>query len=218
MEQDKFVINIGRQLGSGGKAVGEMVARKLGVRVYDKQLINLAAEQSGLCPELFEKFDEKETHRKLSALISYLRSPFAGSDAAAENVLSNEALFKIQSDVIRDLAARESCVFVGRCADYILRDHPRCLNVFIAASHADRCARLCRQQDIAPSEAEARMQRTDARRASYYNYYSSGRWGEAATYHLCVDSSALGIEGTADLVLEFAARKLGVRPVADPGI
>lgn len=210
--QDKFVINIGRQLGSGGKAVAQIVAQRLGVNVYDKQLINLAAEQSGLCPEWFERADEKASKGMLSTLIGYLRAPFAGDDSRITDVLSNDALFKFQSDVIRDLAARESCVFVGRCADYILRDHPRSVNIFIAGDRRDRRDRLCLQQGITPAEAETLMDKTDDKRASYYNYYSSGTWGEAATYHLSVDSSVLGIDGTADLVLEFVARKLGVRP------
>ena len=111
----------------GGKAVGEAVARRLGIGVYDKQLINLAAEQSGLCPEVFERVDEKESRNLFSTLVAYLRSPFVGSEYAGSNVLSNDALFKIQSDVIRDIAARESCVFVGRCADYILRAGGECL-------------------------------------------------------------------------------------------
>lgn len=134
--KDKFVINIGRQLGSGGKAVGEAVAARLGIGVYDKQLINLAAEQSGICPEIFEKADEKESRNLFATFIGYLRSPFVGSEYSGSNVLSSDALFKIQSDVIRDLASRESCVFVGRCADYILRDHPRTVNIFIAAGRA----------------------------------------------------------------------------------
>ena len=189
MEQDKFVINIGRQLGSGGKAVGEALGRRLGVHVYDKQLINLAAEQSGLCTELFEQADEKKSRSLFSSLIGYL-------------------LFKIQSDVIRDIASRESCIFVGRCADYILRDHPRAVNVFVTGAPEDRVRRLCEQENVTPEEAEAQMERTDARRASYYDYFSSGKWGEAATYHLCIDSSVLGIEGTADFIREFAERKL----------
>lgn len=115
MEQDKFVINIGRQLGSGGKAVGEALGRRLGVHVYDKQLINLAAEQSGLCTELFEQADEKKSRSLFSSLIGYLRMPFASEEGSVTDVLSSEALFKIQSDVIRDIASRESCIFVGRC-------------------------------------------------------------------------------------------------------
>ena len=198
--KDKFVINIGRQLGSGGKAVGEAVAARLGIGVYDKQLINLAAEQSGICPEIFEKADEKESRNLFATFIGYLRSPFVGSEYSGSNVLSSDALFKIQSDVIRDLASRESCVFVGRCADYILRDHPRTVNIFIAAGRAERIERLCR------------LHRTDARRAAYYNYYSSGTWGMAETYDLCIDSSVLGIDGTTGFVLEFVERKLGVKP------
>ena len=110
MEQDKFVINIGRQLGSGGKAVGEALGRRLGVHVYDKQLINLAAEQSGLCTELFEQADEKKSRSLFSSLIGYLRMPFGGDECGMTDVLSSEALFKIQSDVIRDIASRESCI------------------------------------------------------------------------------------------------------------
>ena len=211
MEQDKFVINIGRQLGSGGKAVGEALGRRLGVHVYDKQLINLAAEQSGLCTELFEQADEKKSRSLFSSLIGYLRMPFGGDECGMTDVLSSEALFKIQSDVIRDIASRESCIFVGRCADYILRENPRCVNVFLTADDADRIGRIRRRQGCTAEEARAMMERVDARRASYYNYYSSRTWGEAATYHLCVSTSPLGDEGTADFILEFAARKLNMK-------
>lgn len=208
---EKFVINIGRQLGSGGRTVGEIVARRLGVRLYDKELINLAAEQSGLCPELFEKADEKESRGVLSTMIGYLRAPFVGDDGGITNVLSNDALFKIQSDVIREIAARESALFVGRCADYILRENPRCVNVFITADEADRIGRIRARQGGSEEEARALMTRIDARRSSYYNYYSSRTWGVASTYHLCVNSSPLGDEGTADFILEFAARKLHMK-------
>lgn len=208
---EKFVINIGRQLGSGGRTVGEIVARRLGVRLYDKELINLAAEQSGLCPELFEKADEKESRGVLSTMIGYLRAPFVGDDGGITNVLSNDALFKIQSDVIREIAARESALFVGRCADYILRENPRCVNVFITADDGDRIGRIRARQGGSEEEARALMTRIDARRSSYYNYYSSRTWGVASTYHLCVNSSPLGDEGTADFILEFAARKLHMK-------
>lgn len=205
--QDRFVITIGRQLGSGGHAVGELIARRLGVKLYDRELINLAAEQSGLCAELFEKADE-QSKGVLPTLIGYLRSPFAGDDGTLNNPLSNDALFKVQSDVIRAVAQSESCVFVGRCADYILRDDPRRVSVFISARRADRIRRLCRNLGVASEEAEAMIDRTDSRRAAYYNYYTPWTWGAAATYELCVDSSVLGDERTADFVLSFAERKL----------
>ena len=209
MEREKFVINIGRQLGSGGKPVGEIIARRLGIKLYDKELINLAARESGLCPDIFEKADEKGRKGVFATLVGYLRAPFAGYEGGnANNILANESLFRIQSDVIREIASRESAIFVGRCADYILRDNPRCVNVFITADEADRCARLCAREGWTPEEARSMMERTDSKRASYYNYYSSRTWGQAATYDLCVNSSVLGDEGTADLILEFVARKL----------
>ena len=209
MEREKFVINIGRQLGSGGKPVGEIIVRRLGIKLYDKELINLAARESGLCPDIFEKADEKGRKGVFATLVGYLRAPFAGYEGGnANNILANESLFRIQSDVIREIASRESAIFVGRCADYILRDNPRCVNVFITADEADRCARLCAREGWTPEEARSMMERTDSKRASYYNYYSSRTWGQAATYDLCVNSSVLGDEGTADLILEFAARKL----------
>ena len=206
--ENKFVINIGRQLGSGGKSVGEALARRLGVRLYDKELINLAARESGLCPEVFERADEKESHNRLATLLGYFRAPFAGTDSSASDVLSGDALFKIQSDVIRRIAERESAVFVGRCADYILRDHPRRLSVFITASDADRVARICGRTGCSEAEAAQTMARGDARRADYYNYYSLRTWGAAASYDLCISTSVLGIEAAAELILRFAAQKL----------
>ena len=209
MEREKFVINIGRQLGSGGKPVGEIIARRLGIKLYDKELINLAARESGLCPDIFEKADEKGRKGVFATLVGYLRAPFAGYEGGnANNILANESLFRIQSDVIREIASRESAIFVGRCADYILRDNPRCVNVFITADEADRCARLCAREGWTPEEARSMMERTDSKRAYYCNYYSSRTWGQAAAYDLCVNSSVLSDEGTADLILEFAARKL----------
>ena len=207
----KTIITIGREYCTGGNYIAEDVANALGIKLYDKELINLAARESGICPEFFEKADEKESRGVISTVVGYLRAPFVGDDGGVTNVLSNDALFKIQSDVIRAVAARESAVFVGRCADYILRENPRCVNVFLTADDADRIGRIRRRQGCTAEEACAMMERVDARRASYYNYYSSRTWGEAATYHLCVSTSPLGDEGTADFILEFAARKLNMK-------
>lgn len=207
---EQFVINIGRQLGSGGRTVGEIIARRLGVKLYDKELINLAARESGICSEFFEKADEKESRGVISTVVGYLRAPFVGDDGGVTNVLSNDALFKIQSDVIRKVAAGESAVFVGRCADYILREHPRCVNIFVSASREDRIERLVRTRRLTPEAAEQLMDSTDEKRADYYNYYSNRTWGAAATYHLCIDSSVLGIDGTAAFAEEFIRKKLNL--------
>lgn len=203
-----FVINIGRQLGSGGKEIGEKLAARLGIDFYDKELINLASEESGLCKEFFEKADEKASQGIIGGLFG-MRFPFISEGAIpCTNCLSNDALFKIQSDVIRHLAAEKSCVFVGRCADYILREHPRCVNIFISSSREDRITRLCRIHGITQEEAEGKMDKADKKRSEYYNYYSYKTWGAAATYHLCIDSSVLGIEGTVSFLEEFVTKKL----------
>ena len=205
---EKFVINIGRQLGSGGREIGEKLATRLGISFYDKELINLASEESGLCREFFEKADERAAQGIVGGLFG-ARFPFIGDGAIPTmNCLSNDALFKVQSDVIRKLAEEKSCLFVGRCADYILRDHPRCANVFISASREERIARLCRIHSISKNEAEDMMNRADKKRSEYYNYYSYKTWGVAATYHLCIDSSALGIERTIDFIEAFVKQKL----------
>lgn len=205
-----FVINIGRQLGSGGKEIGEKLAARLGIDFYDKELINLASEESGLCKEFFEKADEKASQGIIGGLFG-MRFPFISEGAIpCTNCLSNDALFKIQSDVIRHLAAKKSCVFVGRCADYILRDHPRCANIFISSSREDRISRLCGIHGITVEEAEGMMNKADKKRSEYYNYYSYKTWGAAATYHLCIDSSVLGIDGTVRFLEEFVAKKLSL--------
>ena len=205
----KYVVNIGRQLGSGGREIGEKLAARLGIDFYDKELINLASEESGLCREFFEKADEKASQGIIGGLFG-MRFPFISDGAIpATNCLSNDELFKVQSDVIRKLASEKSCLFVGRCADYILRENPRCVNIFISASSEDRIARLCEMHSITESAAEEMMNKADKRRSEYYNYYSFKTWGAAATYHLCIDSSVLGIEKTVDFLEEFVTLRLG---------
>lgn len=205
---NRFVINIGRQLGSGGKEVGEKLARSLNISFYDKELINLASKESGLCKELFEKADEKPSQSIMAGFFGARFSLFTDASMPFANYLNNDTLFKIQSDVICDVASKQSCLFVGRCADYILRDFPRCVNVFISAPVEDRIKRLVTNEKISDEEARELIYRTDKKRAEYYNYYSYKTWGAAATYHLCVDSSVLGIEETVLFIEEFAKRKL----------
>ena len=205
---DKYVINIGRQLGSGGKVIGEKLAQRLGISFYDKELINLASKESGLSKELFEKADEKPSQTIMGGLFGARFSLFTDSSLPYTNYLSNDALFKIQSDVIRKLASEKSCLFVGRCADYILRENPRCVNVFITASMEERIKRVCETEHLSKEEAEELITKTDKKRSEYYNYYSYKTWGAASTYHLCIDSSILGIDETVLFIEEFAKRKL----------
>lgn len=206
MDNNKnFVLNIGRQLGSGGHAIGTILAKEFGIKFYDKEVLDLAAQESGFSKYFFERDDE---HRGFVKSLFNSIIPFTSSGDPYGNQLSSESLFKFQSDAIKKAAERESCVFVGRCADYVLRDHPRCVNIFISANMEDRVARLTQNLQISAQEAEKRALEGDDKRASYYNYYSALTWGEAATYHICINSSVLGLEGTADFLKSFIVKKL----------
>lgn len=206
MDNNKnFVLNIGRQLGSGGHAIGTILAKEFGIKFYDKEVLDLAAQESGFSKYFFERDDE---HRGFVKSLFNSIIPFTSSGDPYGNQLSSESLFKFQSDAIKKAAERESCVFVGRCADYVLRDHPRCVNIFISANMEDRVARLMQNLQIDAQEAEKRALEGDDKRASYYNYYSALTWGEAATYHICINSSVLGLEGTADFLKSFIVKKL----------
>jgi len=201
---EKYIVTIGRQLGSGGKLIGELLSKDLNISCYDKELINMASRESGLEKEFFEKADEKSSFSLFGNYFGF-RSGFIGNSGI--NYLCNETLFKIQSDVIKDLAEKEACIFVGRCADYILRNHERCLKIFISANMDDRILRLCKSNGISEKEAKSLIEQTDKKRAGYYNYYSNKIWGMAASYDLCINSSVLGIEKTVSF-LELCIKNL----------
>ena len=203
---ENYIINIGRQFGSGGKSIGEKIATRLGIKLYDKELIMLAARESGFSEECFEQCDEQKG--VLRALFGYFRAPFVGNYSNCDTPLSGETLFRIQSDVIRQVAERESCIFVGRCADYILREHPRAVNIFLTANLSDRIHRIASRTGCTEQEAEAKIESMDRQRARYYNYYTSRTWGEAATYDLTINTSILGEEATAQLIIDFVNQKL----------
>ncbi len=202
----KFVINIGRQLGSGGRGIAAILAKHYGITAYDRNLIELAAKESGFSQEFFENADEKKSHGFFHSIFS--NRAVANALGSNDSCLSNDALFKVQSDIIRDLAERESCIFVGRCADYILRDHPYCINLFFTANLEDRVARMAGEKGITAGQAEELIERTDRRRADYYNYYSGKTWGSAESYDLCVNTSRLGFEGTAKMLIDFIDSRL----------
>lgn len=202
---EPFIINIGRSLGSGGRAIGHILAKDFDIAYYDREILNLAAKESGFCAEVFERNDEK--NRFLRTLGNII--PFIGGGATYyDNELSNENLFRIQSEAIRKAAADHSCIFIGRCADYVLRDNPRCVNVFITANMEDRIASVMKWNNCSAEKAQEIIEKGDSERASFYNFYSSGTWGAASTYHLCINSSVLGIEETAVLIKNFVIQKL----------
>ena len=189
--ENRVIINIGRQFGSGGRMVASLIGRKLGIEVYDNELLLKAAESSGVHPEFFRHNDE----RKRFFTFGY-----------SQNAINDEGLFKIQSDTIRSIAENGSAVFVGRAADYVLRDL-RCLDVFVSAPLEWRKALVAERSRLSSEEAEKLIVKKDKTREYWYNFFTFGNWGVASNYDLCVDSSILGLEGTADLIIDFARRE-----------
>ena len=202
---ERTVITIGREFGSGGHEIGMKLAEKLGIKCYDKELLELAAKESGLCEELFASQDEKPTNSFLYSLVMDTYS--LGYTNSYVDMPINQNVFLAQFDAIKKLAERESCVIVGRCADYALEDNPYAVSVFIKASLDERVQRIKRIYELNDSKAADLIQKTDKRRASYYNYYSSKKWGEAKSYNLCIDSGLVGIDGAIDMILKFIELK-----------
>jgi len=195
---EKYFITIGRQLGSGGKRIGAQLTHRLNIPCYDRELIQLASRGSGLGKEFFEEFDEKSSYSAWGKYLGF-HSGFMGYDEV--NYLCNETLFKIQSDVIRNLAEKGSCVFIGRCADYILRNFPSCLKVFVSADKKDRIRQVMTDEKLTEKEAQVRIERCDKQRSSYYNFYSNKVWGMASSYDLCFNSTFISIEEIADYIV-----------------
>lgn len=207
MEKCKnLILAIGRQFGSGGRDVGLKLAEAFGISFYDKEIINLAARESGLSREVFEKADEKASDGLAHAFT--LGFSYMGLYSPHTDILSNEGLFKIQSDAIRKLAREESCVIVGRCADYILRDVPSCLSFFISDTMENRVQRVVSRLGITVEQAKELMEKTDKGRAAYYDYYTNKAWGRCSSYNLSIDVSILGLDATTLFIKEFIERKL----------
>lgn len=203
---ENLVITIGRQCGSGGRLIGQKLADKMGVKCYDKELLALAAKESGLCQELFETHDEKPTSSFLYSLIMDTYSVGYGSSGYMDMPI-NHRIFLAQFDAIKNLANKESCVIVGRCADYALADYPNMLSVFIYGNDGVKIQYLKGLYEVDEPKAKDIMIKTDKKRSSYYNYYSSKKWGDVRSYDSCVNSSILGPDGTVDIILEIAKKK-----------
>lgn len=193
----KVIVTIGRQFGSGGHEIGEKLAKKLGIKFYDKELIKLIAKQSGLCEKVLESYDEKPTNSLLYSIVMdiYPSVMYTGPTI-------DQQIYQANYDTIRTLA-EESCVIVGRCADYILRDCPDVVSVFVHASSDFRAARIGEEYQLPDAKVRDMLTKTDKKRASYYNFQSEKKWGMAASYNLCLDSSVLGIDASVDLIESY---------------
>ena len=194
------IVTISREFGSGGRTIGKAVAQKLGIPCYDAEIIQKIAQESGFSAELFVQSDEK---KRFFSLTSIFTSNFGGD---SDNYMSDKNLFNIQCSTIRNIAEQGSAVIVGRCSDYVLRDSGCTLDVFLTSSDEVRAARIMEREGLTKEKALELMERRDKARADYYNYYTFGNWGVASTYDLCLDSGLLGIEGTADFIIEYARR------------
>ncbi|MGN0341552.1 MAG: AAA family ATPase [Roseburia sp.] len=198
---DRTIITIGREFGSGGKAIGQALAERMGVKCYDKELLQLASKESGMCQEIFEHQDEKPTNSFLYSLVMDTYAIGGYSAAPFMEMPLNHKVFLAQFETIKKIAAAESCVIVGRCADYALADNPNCLNVFVHADMPFKLKRVSADLDIPESKAKDIIKKTDRQRESYYNYYTNKKWGDSRSYDLCLDSSKLGIEACVDIIL-----------------
>ena len=200
------IITIARQYGSRGHDIGEKLAEELKIPFYDKELLERAAKDSGFCQEIFENYDEKPTNSFLYSLVMDTYSMGHSTAAFAEMPL-NHKIFLAQFNAIKDIAKEGPCVIVGRCADYALADFPNVVNVYLYADMQSRIARIARRHDVTDAKAKDLIQKTDKGRASYYNYYTNKKWGEATGYDLCLNTASLGIDGSIHMIREFVAYK-----------
>ena len=200
----KQLITIGCSFGSGGKTIGQKLADRVGLKCYDKELLTQASIDSGLSPELFEEHDEKPIKSFFYSLVATESGNMGGGFQSYVDVPMNQKIFLAQFETIQRIAREEGGgVFVGRCADYALEEFPNVLNVFIYADLEDRIHRICERFSLSKDKAVELITKTDKKRASYYNYYSTKKWGVASTYDLCLNSSRTGEDGAVDTILYF---------------
>ena len=197
------IYTIGREFGSGGREVGEKLAQKLGIKLYDKELLQQAAKDSGFCEEIFENHDEKPTNSFLYSLVMDTYSVSGYSAAPFLDMPLNHKVFLAQFETIKKIAEKESCVIVGRCADYALSDNPNCINVFIHADLDVRIKNVSRNLNITENKARDIINKTDKQRASYYNYYTSKKWGDSKSYNLSLDAGKLGTDNCVEMILKY---------------
>ncbi len=199
---NKFIITIARQFGSGGREIGKALSEKLNIPFYDKELISLAAKESGIDSEVFENVDERATNSLLYSLSMGLYS-FGTGFSSMGDLPVNDRLYILQHKIIKKLADEGPCVIVGRCADYILKDRDDCVNIFIHADLEHRKQRAVEVRGVDKARAEQIVNKTDKVRANYYSFYSGQKWGFAQNYDLCIDSTKLSTNKIVDLIISY---------------
>ncbi len=198
------IITIGRQFGSGGREIGELLAKNYGINCYDKELLSRAAKESGFCEEMIQNHDERPTNSFLYNLVMDTYSFGYNASSFVDMPISHK-VFLAQFDTIKKIAEEGPCVIVGRCADYALSDFDNVLNIFIHADEESKIKRIKeRFADVkTDDQAKDMMNKKDKQRQSYYNYYSSKKWGRADSYDLSINSGILGIDGTVKFIMQY---------------
>jgi cytidylate kinase len=208
----KFYITIGRQKGAGGLEIAKRLSEEFGIPQYDKQLLDIAAKESGMCKEIFAEIDERRGSKFISGFFSGIMGSLY-SEYGASSGINREDLFRIQSDSIIKIANEGSAIFVGRCADYILRERANCINIFITATPQERverlleCGKIPNAEKYSNDEMVELLEKSDSKRENYYNYFTYKQWGAAASYDLCLNSSLLGIEGCVKVISDIIKEK-----------
>ena len=199
----KTVITIARSYGSGGRALGKLLAEQLGINCYDREILRMASEASGINEALFGQADERMKRSPLFGILK--KNPYKGGVIPPENsdFVSDDNLFNYQAKVIKELAAQESCVIIGRCADYLLRDDPDVIKLYFCAPKKDCVARVMNQNGLSEKEAERRIEKIDKYRAEYYRYYTGRDWNDARNYNFCLDTTSMSYEKLVEVVTNF---------------
>lgn len=210
-QMDKYCLCLGRQLGSGGYEIARRLAGRLGLQLFDKEVLLEAAKASGVVPAMFLGSDEERSGRRRGALMGGL---FASgmrlwADSGYTSAFDSKALFHIMSETIQRLAEEGNCLFVGRCAEYILRYRTDVVSVFIAADKQDRIARVAHAEGIGEREAHRMINRVDKQRAAYHDFYAHGRWGQPSTYDLCINTSRCGLDDAVEIIVGYVKRRVG---------
>lgn len=202
----KIIINIGREYGSNGREIGKKLADAFNIPFYDKELLERASKESGISKEIFQVVEEQQTNSFLYSIAMGAYS-YANRVSAAGTVSLSDRLFMIQNDLIKKIAKEGSCVIVGRCADYILKDDYNCVNLFIYANEEDKIKTVAEREQVDEKKAKDLINKIDKKRASYYNYYTNQKWGKRGNYDILINRSVLGIDGSVEIIKKFIELK-----------
>lgn len=202
----KSIITISREFGSGGREIGKTLAEDLKIPFYDKELLEIASKESGICKEFFESLDESYSNSFLYSLVMG-NFPVSSDGRISPEMPLNHKIFLAQFDTIKKIADEGPCVIVGRCADYVLKENSNVINFFVVGNMAEKKKRILERYDIEKNKVEDFIKKTDKRREHYHNYYSDLKWGEASNYDLCINSSRSGIAGAVELMKTYISIK-----------